>query len=55
VVVAGLWDRWDGGDAVEGVAVLTVPANDLVSRVQNRMPVIVPRASYDEWHNPETS
>jgi putative SOS response-associated peptidase YedK len=51
LILAGLWDRCG---SVEGLAVLTVEANDLVSPVHDRMPVIVPRESYAEWLSPET-
>ena len=33
---------------------MTTTANDLVSPVHDRMPVIPPRESYAEWLDPET-
>jgi putative SOS response-associated peptidase YedK len=54
-VPAGLWDRWEGpAGAVEGVAVLTVPANDLVRPVHDRMPCILSPGRYAEWLDPQT-
>src|SRR5262245_18530832 len=32
---------------------ITTHANDLVKRVHDRMPVILPRESYGEWLDPE--
>jgi putative SOS response-associated peptidase YedK len=52
---AGLWDIWRGdGKPLLTCCLITTHANDLVSPVHDRMPVIVPRASYDEWLNRET-
>jgi putative SOS response-associated peptidase YedK len=52
--VAGLWDCTEGddGDAVEGCAVLTVPANPLIDRIQTatrQMPAILGAADYHTW------
>lgn len=51
---AGLWDRWDGGEAgvVESVATLTVEANDLVRPVHGRMPVILTPEAAALWLDP---
>lgn len=61
---AGLWERWtvrkgaplpasmaelDPGDAVETCTILTTGANALVSRVHDRMPVILPPDARDPW------
>lgn len=35
---ASIWDTWQG---VEGFAIVTMPANDLISPVHDRMPVIL--------------
>jgi putative SOS response-associated peptidase YedK len=52
--VAGLWDctENDDGDAVEGCALLTVPANGLLERIQTatrEMPAILSPADYRTW------
>lgn len=48
---AGIWDRWDGGngDSVESCAIITTRANDPVSLVHDRMPVVLSRDSWDMW------
>jgi putative SOS response-associated peptidase YedK len=50
LVLAGLWDRWVGpAGAVEGVAVLTVEADDLVRPLHDRMPAVMPAEDFDAW------
>jgi putative SOS response-associated peptidase YedK len=52
---AGLWDVWRGeGKPLLTCCLITTHANELVSPVHDRMPVIVPRERYDEWLSPET-
>ena len=54
LALAALWDRWDGpAGTVEGVAVLTVPANDLVRPLHNRMPAILPPEQFAAWLDPK--
>jgi putative SOS response-associated peptidase YedK len=53
LVLAGLWDRWVGpARAVEGVAVLTIPANDLVRPLHDRMPAVVAPEDFALWLDP---
>jgi putative SOS response-associated peptidase YedK len=52
--VAALWDRitTDEDDVIEGCALITVPANSLLSEIDNtcgQMPVILHRDSYETW------
>ncbi|MEA2299652.1 MAG: hypothetical protein QOE44_187 [Solirubrobacteraceae bacterium] len=53
--LAGLWTPgWLDGERVATVTILTCPANDLVGRLHDRMPVILPdRASELAWLDPE--
>src|SRR5262249_38541600 len=52
---AGLWDLWRGdGKPLLSCCLVTTVANDLVKPVHDRMPVILPRAGYGEWLDPET-
>jgi putative SOS response-associated peptidase YedK len=48
---AGLWERWSPaqGEAVESCTILTTSPNELIARLHDRMPVIVPRARFAEW------
>jgi putative SOS response-associated peptidase YedK len=51
---AGVWDRWKGKDArLESCAVLTTAANELVTPIHDRMPVILDRDAYDLWLDPD--
>jgi putative SOS response-associated peptidase YedK len=53
-VYAGVWDRWNGPEgAVETVAVLTVPANELVRPLHDRMPAIVREGRFGAWLDPK--
>jgi putative SOS response-associated peptidase YedK len=55
--LAGLWDAWrgDGNDKpLLTCRLITTRANDLVSPVHDRMPVILPPASFAAWLDPET-
>lgn len=53
---AGLWESWhppDGGDAVHTCSVITTDANEQLSKLHDRMPVILPPASWELWLDPE--
>jgi putative SOS response-associated peptidase YedK len=51
---AGLWESWDKGDGtLRTCAILTTRANDVLSPVHDRMPVILPSDSYDAWLDPD--
>ncbi len=55
--MAGLWDRWktpDGGELLS-FTILTTSANEAVSAVHDRMPVILPREAEDAWLDPTAS
>ena len=53
---AGVWDTWNGpGGPVETVAVLTVPANELVSPLHDRMPAVVTEDRFAAWLDPKES
>jgi len=49
--VAGIWEHWDApdGTALETFSVLTTSANKLVSKLHDRMPVILHPDSYGLW------
>ena len=46
----GIWDRWKNGqETILSCAIITTPANDLVSQLHNRMPAMLLPDSYDLW------
>lgn len=48
--LAGLWDCWQ--DELQSFTVLTTEANTLLSKIHDRMPVILDRADYARWLDP---
>lgn len=49
---AGLWERWrspDTDDTVFSCTILTTAANEIMSPIHHRMPVILPPDAYDPW------
>lgn len=53
--LAGLWERWTDpdGQTLETATVLTTQANELVGRIHDRMPVILPAAHWSDWLDPD--
>jgi putative SOS response-associated peptidase YedK len=53
---AGLWDRWrpasGQGDELESFTIITTVANETVSPVHNRMPVILSSEDEERWLDP---
>ncbi len=49
--LAGLWDAWKDKDGhwLESFAIVTTEANELMSRIHPRMPVILHARDYDRW------
>jgi putative SOS response-associated peptidase YedK len=47
---AGLWEHWQGTDAVvESCTLLTTDPNELMRPLHNRMPVIIDPGDYELW------
>ncbi len=48
---AGLWDAWkdDQGNWLQSFSIITTEANELMSSVHTRMPVILHSRDYDRW------
>ena len=50
MALAGLWELWRGpSESITSCTVLTVPANDTMAPVHERMPVILPEADWERW------
>jgi putative SOS response-associated peptidase YedK len=51
---AGIWDTWSSpeGQLVRSFAIVTVPANEVVAPIHDRMPLCVDPASYATWLDP---
>ena len=50
---AGIWECWKGeAEPLETCALLTTEPNEPARVVHDRMPVILPAASYDTWLDP---
>jgi putative SOS response-associated peptidase YedK len=51
---AGLWEVWrpEDGPEVRSCTILTTEANELISPIHGRMPVILPPESYELWLDP---
>ncbi len=53
-VMAGLWERWTRGpQPIESFTIITTQANDKVSEVHGRMPVILDPQHYPLWFDPQ--
>ena len=48
---AGLWETWRDpqGDVIPSCTIITTSANDTLSPIHHRMPVILPRDLEDLW------
>ena len=54
--LAGLWENWRNpgtGEWERTFVIITVPSNDLVAQIHDRMPAILEPKSYDRWLGPE--
>lgn len=51
---AGLWDEWHApdGSQVKTCTIITTEPNELMSKLHNRMPVILPPTAYEQWLDP---
>jgi len=55
--MAGLWERWTAttGEAIDSCTIITCEANEAVSELHDRMPVILPEESYGLWLGEESA
>lgn len=51
MALAGLWECWRSPDAepIESFTILTTKANAIMSKLHDRMPVMISRASFGDW------
>jgi len=51
MLLAGLWDRWQRGEAapIESFTILTTPANPSIATLHDRMPAIVAPEDLPRW------
>ena len=50
--LAGLWENWrnpNTGEWDRTFAIITVPSNELVGQIHDRMPAILEPRSYERW------
>ena len=55
--LAGIWENWrnpNTGEWERTFVIVTVPSNELVGQIHERMPAILERAGYDRWLGHET-
>jgi putative SOS response-associated peptidase YedK len=51
---AGLWESWGkNGEEIHSCTIITTEANDLMSEIHHRMPVILPPEDYAMWLDPD--
>lgn len=52
---AGLWETWfdPDGSELRTCTIVTTTPNELVSRLHNRMPVILTEDAYKDWLTPD--
>ena len=55
--LAGLWEHWQSpdGSLIETCAIITTTANELMSSIHDRMPVILPPESIATWLEPNSN
>jgi putative SOS response-associated peptidase YedK len=53
-VFAGLWGLWldAEGRALRSCTIITTAGNKTMAPVHHRMPVVLPRSTWDEWLRP---
>jgi putative SOS response-associated peptidase YedK len=55
--LAGLWENWRNpttGEWERTFVIITVPSNELVGQIHNRMPAILEPSGYERWLSLET-
>jgi putative SOS response-associated peptidase YedK len=55
LALAGIWSTWkepESGEWLRSCAIVTTTPNQLMARIHDRMPVILPEAAWDRWLDP---
>lgn len=56
IYFAGLWETWNSPEGpVESCTICTTAANEFMSALHDRMPVILPRELVDHWLDPSVN
>jgi putative SOS response-associated peptidase YedK len=52
--LAGIWDRWKSpaGEWLKSCSIITVPANQTLADIHDRMPLVIREEDYDLWLDP---
>lgn len=55
MIFAGIWEAWRNpeGETIESCSILTTAANEFMSQVHDRMPVLLVPEAWDFWLDPE--
>ncbi len=55
LALAGLWEEWRGeGKVIVSCTIIVTSANDRLTAIHDRMPVIIPQQDWAEWLAPQT-
>lgn len=56
IALAAIWEPWrdHAGSVLETCSILTVPANEALEPIHDRMPVVLAPADFAAWLSPET-
>lgn len=55
---AGLWEQWhnkESDESIQSTAIITTIANDYMSKIHHRMPIVLQPANADRWLSGDTS
>jgi len=57
MALAGLWEHWESpdGSVIESFTLITTAPNELVERLHDRMPAILPEETFDRWLDPDAA
>ena len=53
VAFAGLWEVWKGEQIIQSFTIITKEADETMTKIHHRMPVILPTTSFEQWLDPE--